>query len=218
MNQIIPPRFLFRWSFAIHKITGIPAKKGRLLDLPDTCLLPSLAELEQQQDFASVKLAWNDSGLAISVAVAGRSKRPECVASELLISDGLRLWIDTRNTQTVHRATRFCHQFVLLPAGRGTQKNQPLVRSLPVARAREDAVLPDADLVQVQSEVSTSGYWLDAWLPAEVLTGFDPTVHSRIGFHYVLHDTELGNQTLAVGSEFPYESDPSLWQTAELLQ
>lgn len=218
MNQIIPPGFLFRWSFAARKYAALPAKKGRLLDLPDSCLLPSLAELDQKSDFAQVKLAWNDAGLAISFSVTGRSRRPECVASELLLSDGMRLWIDTRNTQAVHRATRFCHHFVLLPAGRGPGRNQPVIRSLPVARAREDSTLPDAELVQVQSDVSDSGYWLDAWFPAAVFAGFDPASHSRIGFHYVIHDTEFGDQTLAVGGEFPYESDPSLWQTVELVQ
>ena len=76
-------------------------------------------------------------------------------------------------------------------------------------------------IVRVGSEIpvapgSVRGVALDAWFPAEVFTGFDPATNSRIGFHYVVHDTELGDQTLAVGSEFPYESDPSLWQTVEL--
>ena len=217
MNRIVPPRFLFRWSFVAREIESIPHPQGRLLDLPDDCALPSLNDLDQRQDFAVVKLAWNNDGFGVSATVKGRSRRPECVESEIQLSDGIHLWIDTRNTQTVHRATRFCHHFILLPSGGQGKKSAPVVRSLPVARAREETSLPSADLVQLQSEVSQTGYWIEAWFPAEVFVGFDPATNPKIGFHYVVRDTELGDQTLAVGSEFPFESDPSLWQTVELI-
>lgn len=216
MNQVVPPRFLFHWSFSARQIDSLPNKGKRLLDLPDDCELPSLSELERQTDFASVRLAWNDRGFAFSATVSGRSSKPECYGKPLELCDGIRLWIDTRNAQTVHRATRFCHHFVLLPSGGGGKRTQPIVRALPVARAREDTPLPNVDLVEIESEVSSTGYWLDAWFPAEVFVGYDPSTNPRIGFHYFLHDSELGDQTLAVGREFPFESDPSLWQTVEL--
>jgi hypothetical protein len=216
MNELVPPRFLFRWSFVAKKQEKIPSRTGRLLDLGEEYRLPTLEGLDKRRDFASLKIAWNDRGLAISVNVSGRSRRPECVESELALSDGIRLWIDTRHTQTVHRATKFCHHFILLPAGGGPKRRDPIVRSMPVSRAREETALPDVGSVQTQSEVSSSGYWLDAWFPAEVFAGFDPATNGRIGFHYLVHDTDLGDQTLAVGGEFPYESDPSLWQTVEL--
>ncbi len=217
MNQIVPPRFLFRWSFNARKVEKIPRSSGRLLDLPDDCQLPSLAELDQSAEFAGVKLAWNPQGFAISIEVSGRSKRPEAAVGEAR-PDGVSLWFDTRNTQAVHRATRFCHHFILRPVGGGPKGDLPIVRALPVARAREETPIPNADLVKIQSEISKSGYWLDAWFPADVFTGFDPATNNRIGFHYLIHDSELGDQTLAVGSEFPFESDPSLWQTVELVQ
>ena len=217
MNQIVPPRFLFRWSFTARKIERLPSRSGRLLDLPDDCTLPAIGELDQHSEFARVKVAWNDQGLAIGLTVSGKTRKPDCVASELLFSDGIRLWIDTRNTQTVHRATKFCHQFVLLPAGGGRKRTEPVVESLAVARAREETALPSVELVQIQAESTTTGYWIDAWFPAEVFTGFDPATSPRLGFHYRVLDTELGEQTLAVGSEFPYESDPSLWPTIELI-
>lgn len=216
LNQIVPPRFLFRWSFAAKKIEKLPRMTGRLLDLPEECLLPSLGELDQRSDFARVKLGWNGNGFAISVQIEGRTRRPEPAASDISRPNGVWLWFDTRNTQTVHRATKFCHHFILLPAGGGPKRSEPSVRSLPVARARDENPLPDSDLVKIQSEISATGYWLDAWFPSEVFAGFDPATNGRIGFHYVVHDTELGDQTLAVGNEFPYESDPSLWQTIEL--
>ena len=216
MHQVVPPRFLFRWSFTAKRISKIPASSGRLLNLPDECRLPSLGELDQQKDFAHLRLAWNDAGFGLSVSVEGKSRLPKCAASDLTTSDGIRVWFDTRNTQTVHRATRFCHQFVILPTGTGPKKSNPLVRSLPVLRAREETPLPNWELVQAQSEATQSGYWIDIWFPAEVFTGYDPSTIPRIGFHYLVRDSELGDQTLAVGSEFPYESDPSLWQNVDL--
>jgi hypothetical protein len=214
LNQIVPPRFLFRWSFVAKEIDSLPHKAGRLLNLPDDCLLPSLAELDQKSDFAEVRLAWNHGGLALSVLVTGRSRRPEPAAGTAR-PDGIWLWFDTRNTQTVHRATRFCHHFILHPIGL-TKKSGPLVKSLPVARAREETPVPNSERVAIQSEMTDTGYWIDAWFPKEVFVGFDPATHAQIGFHYIVHDSELGEQTLAVGSEFPFESDPSLWQTVEL--
>lgn len=215
MNQVVPPRFLFRWSFIAPRITNIPRTTGRLLELPDECVLPSLGEFDSRVDFARIKCAWNDDGFGISLDIAGRAKGPQCDKNNLMGSDGIQVWIDTRDTKTVHRATKFCHQFILLPSGGGAKKRDAIVRSLPFTRTREDATLPNSDLVRVQSDVSES-YWLDAWFPAELLTGFEPSTNPRIGFHYVVRDSVFGEQTLAVGSEFPYESDPSLWQTVEL--
>ena len=217
MNQVVPSPFLFRWAFQAKRVESVPSPSGRLLNLPSDCQLPSISELTHQKPFATVSLAWNDKGLAVSLAVAGRSSRPECQLNDLGLSDGIRLWINTRNNQTIHRATRFCHHFVVLPAGGGTKKLNPIVRSLPVARAREEVALPPTDSVKTQSECNDSGYWLEMWFPAEVFVGFDPETNPKLGFHYLVKDSQLGNQTLAVGNEFPYDSDPSLWQTVDLV-
>lgn len=214
MSQFIPPRFLFRFAFAVPRVAEIPRKSGRLLKLPDTCRLPNLGELDSLREFADVRLAWNDNGLALSVTVNGKSQIP--VYDSDAVADGIHVWLDTRATQNVHRATKYCHRFSLLPRGGRHKAAAPLAVSIPLPRAREESVPPDASLIQLQAEVRQDGYELDAWLPAEVLFGFDPASHPRLGFHYVVRDRELGDQHLSTGSEFPYESDPSLWQTIEL--
>ncbi len=218
MNQIVPPRFLFRFSFPARKIENVPRRTGRLLDLPDDCLLPSLGELDQATDFAQVKLAWNDGGIGISVEVTGRTRKPQIPKGEQPFVDSIGIWIDTRNTQTVHRATRFSHHFLVSPLGGGAKRDQPGVMALPVARAREEKQLPDTSVVKLWAEIRDTGYLLEAWFPQSVFVGFDPESQGQIGFHYMIRDAELGDQTLAVGQEFPYESDPSLWQTVELCQ
>ena len=182
MNQIVPSRFLFRWSFEARKLSKPPSATGRLFDLPNSYELPSIADLDGHPDFARVKLAWSVDGIGLSVLVDEKKRPPKFSPGELLLSDRIQIWIDTRNTQNVHRATKFCHTFV-----------------------------------RIQSTVTDTSYQIDAWFPADVFTGFDPVSNPKIGFHYAIYDSEFGEQTLAVGSEFPYESDPSLWQTVELV-
>lgn len=217
MNQLVTPSFLFRWSFPVPQIPSLPNRTGRLLNLPDNCRLPSVSELDSRRDFADVRLAWNAEGFGISVDVRGRTSKPDCSAATIGLSDGVTLWIDTRNTQGVHRATRFCHQFCLLPMGGGRKQLEPVVVQIPLARAREEATPIDLSAIQLQAEIEKEGYHLEAWFPASVFVGFDPATSPRLGFHYLVRDTQQGDQTLAVGSEFPVASDPSLWQTLELV-
>ena len=216
MNQLVTPSFLFRWSFPVTRIDTLPHRTGRLLDLPDACRLPSVGELDSRRDFADVRLAWNASGLGVSVEVRGRTKKVKCSAALNELSDGLTVWIDTRNTQGVHRATRFCHQFCLMPLGGGRKSVDPLAIAIPLARAREEVAPLDLSLIQLQSAIASDGYRLEAWLPAAVFIGFDPATSPKLGFHYLVRDVEFGDQSLAVGTEFPVASDPSRWQTLEL--
>lgn len=215
MNQLVTPGFLFRWSFPIQKVASLPNRSGRLLDLPESCRLPSLSELDSRRDFAEIRMAWNPGGLGISVQVRGKTKKPNCSASSVASSDGLTIWIDTRNTQGVHRATRFCHQFCLMPSG--GRKSSAVAVQIPLARAREESTPTDVSQINLQSDIGSDGYQLEAWLPTSVFIGFDPATSPKLGFHYLVRDSELGEQSLAVGSEFPVASDPSLWQTLELV-
>lgn len=214
MNQLVTPSFLFRWSFSVPQVKSLPGRTGRLVDLPDACRLPALGELDGRRDFADIRLGWNQAGLGVCVEVRGRTKKVIAAADEMNHSDGLTIWIDTRNTQGVHRATKFCHQFCLLPMGAGRKGQDPVAVQIPLARAREESTM-DTSLVELQSSVEKDGYRLEAWFPAAAFVGFDPATSPRLGFHYRVRDLEFGDQTL-IGSEFPAESDPSLWQTLEL--
>lgn len=216
MSTLLPAEFLFRYTFAVRYVPGLPRRGKKLLGLPDECVLPSLAGLAGRSEFGEVRVAWNERGMGISVRVEGTSHLPVCDPERLGETDGLRVWIDTRCTQTVHRAGRFCHQFELLPTGRGDDGLQPVATLWPVARASEDPPPYDSELLPIHSEVNRKGYLLEAWLPADALHGFDPSDQKRLGFTYALHDQELGLQCLSVHPEFPFPSDPSLWCTLEL--
>ena len=58
--------------------------------------------------------------------------------------------------------------------------------------------------------------WMRLWRPR--LTGFDPEEHPRLGFTYAVIDRELGEQTFGVGRPMPYQEDPGLWATLELVR
>jgi hypothetical protein len=217
MNPLVTPSFLFRWSLPVQELNSLPNSSGRLLDLPESSRLPSLRELDSLSDFADVRLAWNQQGFGISVDVRGKTKGLKCSMEAPTSSDGITIWVDTRHTPGMHRATRFCHQFQLMPSGGGRRNAEPVVIEIPLARAREQVAPRDLSRIRLQSEFKRDGYWLDAWIPADVFVGYDPANSSRLGFHYQVQDSERGIQTLAVGTEFPVASDLSLWQTLELV-
>src|SRR5262245_58770542 len=113
-ETLLPPRSLFRFAVPCSKHSGAWTAKGAVLGSEHR--LPHLGALEGAAEFADVRAGWNDAGMFFTAVVTGKKKTPWCRATRAADSDGLHVWIDTRDTQNVHRATRFCHAFALLPA------------------------------------------------------------------------------------------------------
>lgn len=215
-EQLLPTRFLFRFAApCLHD-----ARLGSLApaELDTQYRLPSLGELEGQKPFADVRAAWSEAGLALSVRVDGKKHPNWCRENRLEDSDALQVWIDTRDTHNIHRASRFCHRFIFLPGGAGRNFETPVADQLLVDRARENASPVRPGHLQIASHKRVGGYVLSAFIPAAALTGFNPADHPRLGFTYFVFDRELGQQTFSCGSEFPFASDPSLWGTLELVR
>ena len=215
-TPLLPARFLFRFSAACLYDPTLGATKPSELDAPYR--LPSLEELDGQKTIADVRAAWNESGLGISVRIDGKRHPSWCRETKLQDSDGLQVWIDTRDTHNIHRASRFCHRFIFLPAGAGRNYDQPVADQLLVDRSRENANPVRPGQLRVTSERRVDGYVMSAFIPAAALTGFNPADHPRLGFTYFLFDRERGQQCFSVGSEFPFASDPSLWGSLELVR
>lgn len=214
-EQLLSTRFLFRFAASC----SYDGKLGSAApgELDPRHRLPSLGELEGQPPFADVRVAWSEAGLAFSVRVEGKKQPNWCRETRLEDSDALQVWIDTRDTHNIHRATRFCHRFVFLPGGAGKNYEQPVADQLLVDRARENAQPVRPGQLQIHLQKRAGGYVLSAFIPAAALTGFNPADHPRLGFTYFVFDRELGQQYFSVGSEFPFASDPSLWGTLELV-
>jgi hypothetical protein len=215
-ETLLPQRFLFRFSVPCLYRDPLWTAGGAGLD--EKYRLTSFAELEERPAPAEVRAAWSEAGLALAVRVQGKRQPPWCRGSRPEDSDGLQVWIDTGDVHNVHRAGRFCHRFIFLPAGEGRRLDQPTAHWLSINRAREQPRPIQPSQLKVRGEKRIDGYVLEALITAEALTGFDPQEHPRLGFTYAVLDRELGEQTFGVGSPLPYQEDPSLWATLELVR
>ena len=214
VEPLVAPRFLFRFSVPLLHCSKTWSAAG--VQLGDKYRLLDLAQLDGEKPVADVRLAWSEEGIAVNVRIEGKRQPPWCRESRLEDSDGVQLWIDTRATHNIHRASRFCHRFAFMPAGGGRKHDQPMADQLLIHRARENAQPIRPDQLKVRSEKRINGYLLEGFIPAAALTGYDPSDHPRLGFTYAVLDRELGLQTFSVGSAFPYEEDPSTWAMLEL--
>lgn len=215
-ESLLPKRFLFRFSLPCWYRDPLWTAKGAELD--ERYRLVGIGELEGRASPVEVRAAWSEAGLAFAVLVEGKRQAPWCRGTRAEDSDGVQFWLDTRDVHNVHRASRFCHRFLFLPSGGGTRLDQPVAHWLPINRAKDEPRTVKPGLIQVRSNVRRDGYRLDVFLPADTLTGFDPQEHPRLGFTYAVNDRELGEQTLSVGRPMPYQEDPSLWSTLELVR
>ncbi|GHT13057.1 hypothetical protein FACS1894170_08610 [Planctomycetales bacterium] len=209
-------RFLFRFQFPCKHIDA-----ASVTALDKTYQLPDLLELENSVEhcalFCRCRSAWNESGLLFSASISGKQQRPWCRAEMPESSDGLQLFIDTRNIKDIHRASRFCHRLLVMPSGSGQGNTEPTVIWLPIPRAKEHPKPIDLKLLQVRSAFADDGYRLDLFLPGKILTGYEPREHSEIGFHYSLIDKEYSNLSFSAAPPLPADQDPSLWTALQLI-
>ena len=216
---LLPHRFLFRVAYPCRYVKAMPADEEEvLLDLPESCRLDNFAATDGASNFADVRLAWNELGLGVQVEVRGKVEVPRGDLARPRASDGLTVWLDTRDARTSHRASRYCHQFHFLPAGGGSDCDEPVVVQSKINRALQDAPLSPPSAIPFRCERIQGGYRIEAFLPAAVLNGYDPEQNPRLGVYYVVRDAELGDQVLSVNADFPFSEDPSLWSVLELVR
>ncbi len=216
-TPLLPQAFWFRLSIPCAKAEDIPHARGRLLDLPESHSVPDFGALEGRDSWSRVRTGWNAAGLGIAFEVTDKAGPVSPEPGRTSGVDGVQVWLDTRDTRNVHRATRFCHRFVasLVPgAGRSLGVE---VAQKPIARAIADAPSVKAAEVLSRAERTLSGWRLELFFPADVLHGFDPETNRRLGFAFQVTDPDRGDLFLGVGREFPIGEDPSLWATLELV-
>jgi hypothetical protein len=214
--SLLPPRQFFRFSADVRHFE-LGKTKGPL-SLDESFALPALGDLDGRPAFAEVRMAWNAAGLIWQATVAGKTQPPWCRDSRPEDSDGLQVWVDTRATLNVHRASRFCHRFVFMPTGGGGGGQNAVADQALINRARENARPVRSRELEARGIVTKAGYTLTAFAHAEALGGYDPAQQPRLGFTYAVLDRELGLQTFSAGPEFPYEEDPSCWAELRLVE
>jgi hypothetical protein len=216
---VVPHRFLFRMAYPCRYIKGLPREDDdRFLELPESCRIDNFSGMDAQRNFADVRAAWNEMGLALQAEVRGKDQLPQGDVSRPRGSDGITWWIDTRDARTSHRASRYCHQFYALPTGGGPDHDEPVFGQAKINRALHDAPSCNPADVPFRSGRLRGGYFVEAFVPAPLLYGFDPEQNPRLGFYYAVRDSELGEQVLSIGAEFPYWEDPSLWSVLQLVR
>lgn len=217
MEHVVPPSFLFEYRFPVPRCAAPGKSKARrLLKLPDESCLFVPAALNGIKPFADIACGWNEDGFALQVNVSGRSAPAAGRSSDVSRSDAVLLWLDTRPTGTVHRATEYCHHFAILPADEN-QDGDPSAVVQPIAQQRHQRVESDVKKFRLNVQQRSDGYLLEAWLPGSQLHGWrDVTDLRRVGFYVVVQDTELGDQPLSIQDDFPVGYDPSTWATLEL--
>jgi hypothetical protein len=220
-KPLLPQAFWFRVAATCPRVEEIPRGGGRraLLDLPTSSTLPDLASLDGRDSWAAVRVAWNPRGLGIAILADRPQVKPTATASDR--PEGfadVNVWIDTRDTRNVSRATRFCHRFSAhLTLSRDRKSLVVDLNQRPIARAMADAPLCSPDLLMSRTELNREGWVLELFLPSAALTGFDPESSSRLGFAYQVADHEREDQFLGIGRDFPLGENPSLWATLELV-
>jgi hypothetical protein len=130
---------------------GCSGAKRRLLDLPSECILPAPVQLEGRAPWAEIRTAWNPRGLAVAVAVSGRSARR---IGDGELPESVQLWIDTRDTRDIHRASRFCHRFTATLAPGRNGATDVVVAQTPIHRAQADAPRAKPETIQARAERS----------------------------------------------------------------
>lgn len=222
-KPLLPARFLFNFAAPCNYRKTLWTAEGAELD--ETFRLVSLAELDGRTQWADVRAAWSEKGVAFTAIVQGKRQPPCCDQSTPEQSDGLHIWIDTRDVHNIHHAGRFCHRFAFLPDSnsndgkkRSTRKFSAFAAMLPINRAKEHPQPESPDSVQAYCKPLSDGYILNISIPSEALVGFDPAEHPRLGFTYAAIDRELGEQTFSVSNPMPYQQDPSLWATLEMVR
>ncbi|MDR1291668.1 MAG: hypothetical protein LBK06_10755 [Planctomycetaceae bacterium] len=196
-------------------------------ELDESYKLPDLSSIELAADavssaglrsgfFPDFRIGWNERGIAMAVKVSGKKQSLCCKSNSPHESDGIQICIDTRDVKDVHRATRFCHRLIFLPLINDGSRPEPCAFWLPINRAKAHPNPIDLKKIKLTNKILTNGYELKIFIPQDILTGFDPTEHSAMGFHFVVMDRELGNGYFIVEPPFPFDQDPSLWGTLTL--
>lgn len=214
-GRLVDPALLFRFSLSMYRADIDPFSDQWTLG--EAYTFPRLDRLSGNKSFAELRGAWCKKGLMFQLTVTGKTQYPWCRPSRMEESDGLHMWIDTRNSPGIQRATRFCHQFVFTPMGGGPRQDRPIGALLAIARAKENPHEVAGGMIQLRSRLARNGYQLFIGISNVALTGFDPLEYPRLGFHFAIADRELGWQAVTVGRDLPAEENPSLWSDLELI-
>ena len=175
-KALLPQSFWFRVAATCPRVEEIPRRdpKKPLVELPPAGRLPEGARLEGRSPWAEVRVGWNPGGLGVLVQADGlgdpklNPDRPEGFAD-------VQLWVDTRDTRDVSRATRFCHRFAASIRLQRPGRNLVVeVAHKPIARAVADPPLTRAGQIESAPELLRDGWTSRSFCPHRCSTASTP--------------------------------------------
>ncbi len=176
-------------------------------------LLPSTADMLDEESFANVYAAWNFEKLLFLIQVKSPFQR--IGEGDLRKGDSVELFLDTRDLKSKGAISRFCHHFVFFPALFQGFYGREITRF----RNEDTHRLCHPEDLTVTPHIADNAYSLEIEIPAQCLTGFDPMSFPRIGFTYRINRADAPPQHFAVSSEeYMIEQHPATWGTLKLSQ
>jgi hypothetical protein len=232
--MLLPPTFLFDFEFPVQPLDRLPTVKQSSKNQDgqpkkstpiwtEAHRLPALSQLSQDEPFCHIDIGWHAAGIGLRFEVERLAVKPQPKkqGEPKQPFDIIRLWFDTRNTRNIHRASRFCHAFQL-KVDFNEPANTPQLEHVAIDRAREPSFAGLPTPIPVAFNQTATSYSVELAISATRLQGFDPDQSQRLSFFYSAEswfpgeEDPIRRQTLTVGAEFPFASDPSLWQTLVL--
>ncbi len=231
-ETLLPPSFWFKLALESPRVDSMPgAKGGPLLNLPERSRLPDFALLAGSPSWVTVATGWNAGGLGICFEArnpvpaegkparsgAGRGSAPALGESQRLSIATVDLWVDTRDTRTISRASRFCHYFRAEIRSNTSGSVGVQLDQQPIPRATAEAPMGrEADRL-VRADRSATGWRLELFFKSAALNGFDPDTNRRLGLSYRVHEVARGDAWMGVGDDFQLPVNPGLWSTLVLV-
>ena len=108
------PAWLFDLGFPIQEMSGRVANPNRLeWKLKEEHMIPAFSSLSGAKRFADAYIAWSQTGIFFqAILKSPGDKVAETVATNVAGRSSLcSLYLDTRRSPDVHRATSFCQRF-----------------------------------------------------------------------------------------------------------
>lgn len=212
VENLIPGTFLFHFAVPLVEKTRLfQGKLGPQFELP------RLSALSGSNSFSSVRGAWSKQGVRFEFHIAGRGAPLPEYHESVEDFEGAWLWLDTRATHNVHRATKFCHLFNVFIHGRRQGEDGPIIVRSAIHRAREQPAASEPDAFSATLRSTKGNYVVDVQLPAECLVGFDSNEQRQLGFFYAIRDSELGWDYWTNARQLPFAEDPSVWSTLDMM-
>ena len=168
----------------------------------ESTLLPDLLESR----LARVYCSWSTFALHFTFEISRLFDQPGRQG------DCIELFIDTRGVKS-STLTRFCHHFLIFPE----RVDGEIAAEITRFRTEERHPLADPKLIEVKSHMEKRKRKIEISLPQEVLYGYDPTEHKKLGLNFRVLGVDGKMQILSASSEdFPIEQHPLLWASIHL--